>query len=163
MSKYRESLWLPVLTLLAGLIFMLLPVPDWLEQAWPYWVALVLAYWVLEGRFRIGLGHAFLVGLLVDVVSASLLGQHALGLVILTYLITQFRSRIRFFPPWQQALSILILLLNDRIITLWILLLVGERNFSIGFWIAPLIGALLWPWVFLLIDRIRRAARKKST
>ena len=34
----------------------------------PYWLALVLAYWVLEEPDRVGLGFAFLVGLVADLV-----------------------------------------------------------------------------------------------
>jgi rod shape-determining protein MreD len=88
--------------------------------------------------------------------------MHGLGLVILIYLVTRFRARLRFFPPWQQALSVLALLVNDRIIALWILSLKGDELPSAGFWLAPILGTLLWPWIFLLLDRYRSLARHRG-
>jgi rod shape-determining protein MreD len=115
----------------------------------------VVIYWCLETQGLISLGHAFIIGLVLDLLTGSLLGMHALGLVVIVYLVTRFRARLRFFPPWQQALSVLALLINDRIILLWIISLgmPCPRQRSAGPW-----SALLWPWVFLLMDRYRSLA-----
>lgn len=162
MNRKRDSHWPLTLSLIAGVLLMLFPLPEWGEAVRPYFIALVLVYWTVEGSFRISLGISFLIGLFLDVATASLLGQHALGLVVMVYLVQRFRSRIRFFPMWQQSLSVLALLINDRFILLWILLFQGSRQFEWNFWLAPFVGALLWPWLFLLMDRVRRAARSRS-
>jgi rod shape-determining protein MreD len=78
-----------------------------------------------------------------------------LSLVILVYLVLRFRARIRFFPPWQQALSVLALLVNDRIILLWITVLLGEQVPTWHYWLPPLVGMARWPWLFLLLDHLR--------
>jgi rod shape-determining protein MreD len=150
-------------TLAAALLLTLLPLPNLLEPLRPYWVALVLIYWCLETVGLVSLGLAFATGLTLDLLSGSLLGQHALSLVIIVYLATRFRARIRFFPPWQQVLSILGLLLNDRIILLWISSLRGEPLPSLSFWTAPLIGTAIWPWLFLLLDRYRGVMRHRPS
>jgi cell shape-determining protein MreD len=31
-----------------------------------------------------------------------------------------------------------------------------------SFWLAPLVSTLLWPWVFLLLDRYRSVARHRK-
>ena len=103
----------------AGLL-TLIPLPGWLDALRPYWVGLVLIFWALETQDLVTLGLAFTCGLLLDLLTDSLLGLHALSLVVLVYLVIRFRARLRFFPPWQQALSVFALLLNDRIILLWI-------------------------------------------
>jgi len=121
---------------------------------------LVLIYWFLESQEQITLGMAFSIGLLLDLLTGSLLGLHALSLVILVYLVTRFRARLRFFPTWQLALSIFALLLNDRIILLWIISLRGDPVPSLSFWLPPIAGTLLWPVVFLLLDRVRGAMRR---
>lgn len=162
MNSKRNSHWPLTLSLVAGIVLMLFPLPNWGEILRPYFIALVLIYWTVEGSFRFSLGAGFLLGLLLDVATASLLGQHALGLVIMVYLVQRFRSRIRFFPMWQQALVILALLVNDRIILLWILLAQGNQNLELNFWLAPIVGALLWPWLFLLMDRVRHVARSRG-
>jgi cell shape-determining protein MreD len=42
---------------------------------------------------------------------------------------------------------------------LWIISLEGDALPPASFWLAPLISTLLWPWVFLLLDRYRSLAR----
>ena len=150
------------ITLAAAAVLTLLPLPSVLDAMRPYWVALVFVYWALETQDMISLGLAFACGLVLDLLIGSLLGLHALSLVILVYLVTRFRARLRFFPPWQQALSVLGLLLNDRIILLWIISLRGDPLPSLSFWLPPLIGTLLWPWLFILLDRYRGRMRHRT-
>jgi len=149
-------------TLGVAILLTLMPLPPLFELMRPYWVALALIYWGLETQDHISLGLAFTMGILLDLLTASLLGLHALSLVIIIYLVTRFRARLRFFPPWQQALSILALLINDRIILLWIVSLRGEPLPSFDFWLPPIIGTALWPWLFLLLDRYRGVMRHRS-
>lgn len=163
MSDNRESFGLIVLTIIAAILLSMLPLPAFIETFKPYWVALVMIYWSLETRSSISLGLAFLVGILVDIFSGSLLGLHALSLVVMVFLVQRFRSRIRFFPPWQQALSILGLLVNDRIILIWIGALLGEPLPTLSYWLPPLIGMAFWPWLFLLLDSLRANARRSKT
>jgi rod shape-determining protein MreD len=73
--------------------------------------------------------------------------------------VQRFRSRLRFFPPWQQAFSVLGLLVNDRIILIWITVLLGESLPTWKYWLSPLVGMALWPWLFLFLDRIRARQR----
>lgn len=161
MNVRRDNIRIVLVTLIAATLLALVPLPSLLEILWPYWMALVLIYWCLETRGLITLGLAFTLGLMLDFLTGSLLGQHALSLVILVYLVTRFRARLRFFPLWQQALSVLALLLNDRIILLWIISLRGEPLPSFAFWLPPLIGTLVWPGLFLLLDRYRSIIRHR--
>jgi rod shape-determining protein MreD len=158
----RSGIGLPVLTLVLALLLTVMPLPDAVDDWRPYWVALVLIYWHLETEHLQSLGAAFAIGLVLDLTTGTLLGQHALGLLIINFLVGRFRSRIRFFPPWQQALAIGALLFNDRIIQLWILGVLQRGWPDWGWWLPPLTGLLIWPWLFLALDATRsrrRAAR----
>ena len=163
MTPRREHTSTLVLALVVALLLTLLPIPDSLESLRPYWVGLVLTYWALEIREMISLGTAFLIGILLDILTGSLMGMHALSLVVMIYLVQRFRSRLRFFPPWQQALSIFALLINDRIINLWISSLLGEPVPTWQYWLSPLTGMVLWPWLFLFLDRIRAERRQHKS
>jgi rod shape-determining protein MreD len=158
----RDRLSFILVTLAGAMLLTLIPLPSLLDGMWPYWVALVMIYWCLETQGLVSLGLAFLIGLVLDLLTGSLLGLHALSLVIVVYLTTRFRARLRFFPPWQQALSVLALLMNDRIILLWIISLSGEPLPSLEFWLPPITGTLLWPWLFLLLDRYRGVMKHRS-
>lgn len=154
--KNQNAPWQAVLlsTVLA-LLLSIVPLPGWLQIYWPYWLALVMIYWGLETNQMLGLGRAFLLGLVLDLLAGTLLGQHGLSLLILAYLLGLFRHRIRFFPPWQQTLAVLALLLNDRVIQLWVVMASQGTFPGWHFWWPPLIAALLWPWIFLLLDYLR--------
>lgn len=162
MSSADRANWTLAASLLAAVILTLMPLPALVEDARPYWAALVLIYWNLEaGRLR-HLGQAFLGGLVLDLLTGALLGQHALSLLIISYLVERFRFRIRFFPPWQQAAVVMLLLFNDRIVQLWVVGLVGDSWPSWQWWLAPVTGLLLWPWLFLLLDALRQRERRRS-
>jgi rod shape-determining protein MreD len=159
MSRSNPGTRILLLSLVAALVLTMMPLPDEVLPARPYWVALVLIYWNLEaGRLR-HLGQAFALGLLLDLMTGALLGQHALSLLVISYLTERFRNRLRFFPPWQQAAAVMALLFNDRIVQLWIIGLTGDAWPPWTWWLAPLVGLMIWPWLFLLLDRLRQYER----
>ena len=159
MSRARNGWILPV-SIVIALLLGLLPLPPVLQPLRPYWLALVLAYWVIEAPERAGLGFAFIVGLVADLMFGGLLGEQALRLVIMTFILQRFRARLRFFPLSQQALAIGVLLLNDRVVTAAIQLVLGEPALPWNYWWAPLLGMLLWPPLFVLLDALRLGKRK---
>ena len=163
MNMNRESHGLVFLTIVAAILLSLLPLPDMLAPLKPYWVAMVMIYWALETHDTIGLGTTFLIGLALDVFSGSPMGIHALSLVIMVFLVQRFRPRLRFFPPWQQALSVLALLVNDRVILIWVNALLGEPLPTWQYWLPPVVALAIWPWLFLLLDRMRASARQRSS
>lgn len=154
MSRARRP-WLFPASICVALLLGLLPLPTMLQALRPYWLALVLAYWLLEDHERVGLGLAFVIGLFADIAFGNLLGEQALRLTVMTFILQRFRPQLRFFPMAQQALAIGGLLLNDQII-------VGAVHFMFGHpirgwmqWWTPLIGAVLWPPLFVLLDGLR--------
>jgi len=159
MNKQRLSLWWFIGTLAFALVSMLVPLPGVLEPFKPYWPALVLLYWSLESEDRVTLGLAFMVGLGADLLNGVVLGEQALRLCALVFIALRFRSRLRFFPMWQQALAVLALLLNDRILLLIVRVLAGGTLPPASWWISPFVGAALWPFLFLLLDDLRARLR----
>ena len=158
MSRARRTWLLPV-SLLLALLLGLLPLPAVLQPFRPYWIALVLAYWVLEAPDRVGLGVAFVVGIVADVAFGGLLGEQALRLVVMAFILQRFRTRLRFFPVAQQALAIGGLLLNDRVITAALHFVLGERQLPAPYWCAPAVGMVLWVPLFVLLDALRLERR----
>jgi rod shape-determining protein MreD len=163
MNRTRANSALFWSSLLACYLLQLMPLPQALLPLKPYWLALALVYWALESPERVGLGLAFVLGLLGDVVTGELLGEHALRLCILCFILLRFRARLRFFPMWQQALAVFALLLNDRIVLLMVRACAGEPSPPVTFWLAPLTGMVAWPWLFLLLDDLRSRLRVRES
>lgn len=155
--RRKSSPW-PVLTfsVLIACLLTVIRVPEWAEPLMPFWLGLVMLYWALELPEYAGIGTAWLAGLLLDLVTGSLLGQHALQLTIMIYIALRFRRRIRLFLPWQQALTVLALLINNRIVTLWIRGVLGVPWPDYSFWLSPLVGTMVWPFVVITLDGLRR-------
>jgi rod shape-determining protein MreD len=156
-----HSPWLLPLSIVVALLLGLLPLPAQIAPLRPYWLALVLAYWVIETPERAGLGFAFTVGLIADLVFGSLLGEHALRLVVMAFILQRFRARLRFFPMSQQALAIGGLLLNDRIVAAGLHVVLGMPPLAPLYWLAPLVGMLLWIPTFVLLDALRFGAWRR--
>ena len=144
-----------VLTLALGLLFDLLP---WGNIAVvPDLTATVLAFWCIHQPRRVGIGIAWTLGLLLDVGNGALLGQHALGYSVLAFLAFALHRRILWFPPWQQALHILLLLLSTQLLTLVIRIAAGAGFPGWTYFAGSFICAALWPVLsFLLLLPQRR-------
>ena len=146
------------LSLLTGLILMILPLPESVLYYRPHWVALMLIYWSLALPERVGLWFAFFSGIVVDVSQGTLLGQHALALVIIISINLTFYQRIRVMALVQQALYVFGLLMVGQVIIVWMEGIMGRPTPIIAFIAAPFIGMLFWPLVFVILRGIRRKA-----
>jgi rod shape-determining protein MreD len=158
MSRHAPG-WLMPVSVVAALLLGLLPLPVWMQPYRPYWLALVVVYWVIEAPDRFGLGFAFLAGVLADLCFGSVLGEQALRLTVMAFIVQRFRAQLRFFPLSQQALAIAGLLLNDRVIVGLLHLALGEPQPALAAWWSPMVGMVLWAPVFLLLDRLRLGSR----
>ena len=158
----RRRLWILPVSIIIALLLGLLPLPFLVQGLRPYWLALVVAYWVIEAPDSAGLGFAVIVGLVADLMFGTLLGEQALRLLIMAFILQRFRARLRFFPMSQQALAIGGLLLNDRIVTTVVHLALGEPTLPWQYWWAPLLGMLFWPPLFVLMDALRLGRRKRG-
>ena len=159
MSRPRRG-WIMPVSIILALLLGLLPLPEVLQPLRPYWLALIMAYWVIEAPDSAGLGFGFAVGVIADLMFGGLLGEQALRLVIMTFILQRFRARLRFFPMSQQALAIGVLLLNDRVVTGAVHLALGEPALPWNYWWAPVLGMLLWPPLFLMLDALRLGKRQ---
>lgn len=151
----RHGAWVIVMSFVAALALTILPLPVRVDVYRPEWVALVLIYWCLALPERVGIGIAWGMGLLLDVIKGALLGQHALSLAVVAYIALKLHRRIRVFPIWQQALSVLLLVALQQMLVLWIKGISGQPPWSWTYWLPSLISMLLWPWVFFALRELR--------
>ncbi len=144
------------LTLLVGFLLTIMPLPEWLQTYRPQWVALILIYWCMALPERVGVGVGFTAGLLLDVLSGTLLGQYALGFSVIAFLALKLHLRVRVLPLRQQVITVFILLLVERLLALWSTGAAGYPTPSLWYWTTPIISMLLWPWVYLTLRKVRR-------
>jgi rod shape-determining protein MreD len=110
-------------------------------------------YWSIEAPRTGGLTLAFIAGLSLDVVRGVVLGQHALALVLTAAWATHLRLRLRVSSVLTQALTIFVLLTGYQFVLFWIDGATGNPVTTFSRWLAPFVGALLWPLLTGLLDR----------
>lgn len=143
-------------TFIIALILQVFPLPLWAHQARPDIALLVLIYWSMALPNRIGIAAAVVTGIIVDVLTSSLLGQHALAYVLSVYIVLIMHKRLRLLPMWQQAITVLFILYIERIVAALILGITDGLFPDLLFWLPPVIGMFLWPWIFITLREIRQ-------
>jgi rod shape-determining protein MreD len=144
------------LTFVAAFVLTMLPLPDWAESVRPEWVVLVLIYWCIALPHRVGVFTAWIVGLFLDVANSALLGQNAVAMALVAYLAIKLHLRIRLFPLWQQAMSVLVLVALYQMITLWVKGMIGATTQGWSYWLHSVTSMAFWPIVFLVLRFLRR-------
>jgi rod shape-determining protein MreD len=148
--------WVIWLTLMLALLLSVAPMPPFMEIGRPLWLALFLTFWVLVLPHRIGMISAWCLGLVEDVLFGSLLGQNALILTLIIFLVLSLHRRLQMFPMWQQSLVLLVVFGIAQLVQLWLNALTGNRPPTLAFVLPALISALLWPWVFAILRGLQQ-------
>ena len=148
-----------ILTFIIALLLTVIPLPDSVRYLRPDWVGLVLIYWCMALPERVGVTTGWFVGLMVDLLTGTLLGQHALSLTIVAWLTQKFHQRLRLVPVWQQSLTILVLLVLHQLLALWISRIIGRPGAPWFFWMPSVLGMIIWPLVHSTLRGMRRGFR----
>ncbi len=159
MSAARSGYTAIVLSFVVALMLTALPMPAWAALWRPAWVALVLIYWCMAAPTYTGVVMGWTLGLFLDVLAGTLLGQHALALAIVAFVAHRFHRQVRVFPIWQQGVSVFGLVFLYQALILWITGIQGMPILAAAYWSSPLVSMLLWPWIFIVLRDVRRRYR----
>ena len=143
-----------MLSALVALALAILPLPGAVDAFRPDFLVLVVLYWSIESPRAGGLTLAFMSGLALDVIQGVVLGQHALALTLMAGYATHLRLRLRVFSILSQSLTIFALLTGYQFVLFWVDGATGNPVTTFGRWLAPVIGALLWPLLVGLLSRL---------
>lgn len=150
-------IWASLIAALA--LNMLQNMALWGRAAWvPDILALVLVFWSVHQPLRIGVGTAFLLGLAMDVHQGALLGQHALAYAMLSFLAIGIHRRLLWFKVLSQTVQMLPLFVAMHVLILAVRLLSGGVFPGWSILLAPLLEALLWPAISVLLLLPQRQA-----
>ncbi|PLC02026.1 rod shape-determining protein MreD [Variovorax sp. RO1] len=151
----QQQLLLPVspvfmwTSLLVALLVNMIPIG---RAAWmPDLLALVIVFWGVHQPARVGIGAAFMFGLLMDVHQASMLGQHALSYTTLGFFAAMIHRRLLWYPVLSQALQVLPLFALSQFIEVITRMIGGGVFPGWGVLISPALEAALWPLASALL------------
>ena len=162
MQLRPEYLLLPVsrgfitFSIMAAFLLNILPwgryyfVPDFL--------ALVFVFWNIRQPRQVGMGIAFVFGLLMDIHQANLLGEHALAYTLLSFGAITMHRRVTFFKLGGQMLHVLPLFIIAQCVQMVIHLIVGGSWPPLNYFLQAFVTVLLWPLADLLLMAPQRRA-----
>ena len=154
-ERMRDSFGRLLITVVVALVLTVLPLPPWLAAVRPAFLVVTVLYWSVAAPRTGGIGLGFFSGLALDVFRGAVLGEHALALTAITYVVVREHQKIRLKPSFQQALIMLGALVAYEFILFAIDGWTGHPMTSPLRWIHTLTGALIWPVASAVLDRVR--------
>lgn len=140
--------------LTAALVLSILPMPELFHGFRPPWILLLLLYveYYLPNKFNICI--ILFIGLLLDVLLATVIGEHSFALLFTTWIASSKARRFQFFSMLQQICLIGFFCFMYQFLISLIDGLLGF-NYSIYMSLASAgLGMFFWPWLRLLGDNM---------
>lgn len=144
-----------LLTLIAAVALQIVVLPPSVAPFRPMWLALIIVYWALNAPNLPILVAAWVLGLSSDVLFNTALGQHALGLVLLAFVIRRLQPVLTMFPLWQSTLAMIPAWAGYGFLMFWIDGLTRHPADPMLRWMPVLSTALAWPLLAALLGELR--------
>ena len=142
-----------------ALVLTVVQLPQWLFYFWPDWIALIIVYWALMVPDRIGPFVGFVIGTLLEVLFVRKFGVLGLGLATLAFIVNRTHLQLRALSVWQQLLLVGLFLAIFKLLTGWLYGMVSDFTITGEYWYSILGGMLVWPFIFILLEELRRKLR----
>jgi len=75
---------------------------------------------------------------------------------VVVYLALTLHQRVQIYPLWQQTLFVWVLLLVERLLSLWVLGATGQPTPTLIYWAPTFLGLILWPWLSVVLSDLAR-------
>ena len=115
---------------------------------------------------KVGISEALVIGLLLDILTGSILGLHALLFVLVTYICQRFFYQFRVAPVLQQSIILFFLFFVFKIILAFDFVdvssgvSVSDIQYLLNASTFAFLSSLMWPIIFFILREIRRKKDK---
>jgi rod shape-determining protein MreD len=143
-------------TMLVGLVFQLYPWSNSGIIIRPDFLLVIAIYWLLQAPYHCNIGWVWFAGLLVDLATGSLLGQHALAFSITAFLGLIYQRRLILFTPWQLYLYVLLLFGAQRVLIMLLKVFAGGEVPDWSYGLPVISDLILWQIMVLWFGALTR-------
>ncbi|NWO05573.1 MAG: rod shape-determining protein MreD [Alteromonadaceae bacterium] len=145
-----------VLSVVVALVLSISLFPvDWLAFR-PEWLGLVVFYWTFRAPAQFGVLLAGCLGLLLDSLEGTALGINAAAMAVIAFLVLAMHQRLRMYPLPQQCLVVFLILGTNQMLVHFLKQLVGADSPGFVYLWPAATGALVWPVLTAVLDRLNR-------
>jgi len=141
------------LIMIIALILTILPLPVALAIFRPAWVLLVILYIELFNTEEFRLSLLFFIGLILDALLATVIGEHTFALIFVSFLVLGKVRRFHLYSLSQQTLFIGLYCGLYQFIIYLIDAFLGYNSSLSQVLLSSLTSMLLWPWLQALLEK----------
>lgn len=156
MGRTAQEYWLIALGFFFALLVAIYPFSQPLAWLRPALVCLLVIFWVLWTPRPLGVGAAWLIGLLQDVLEGNVWGAHAVGLAVVAYICLVSYRRLRSYSLSQQTFWVMVFVGVHQLVVNWIQGVGGASVPASHVLGSTLVSALCWPFLVLCMNWLRR-------
>ncbi|MDP8566334.1 rod shape-determining protein MreD [Methylophilus aquaticus] len=143
-------------TMLVGLVFQLYPWSSSGVIIRPDFLLVIALYWLLQSPYHCNVGWVWFAGLLVDLSTGSLLGQHAFTFAVTAFLGLVYQRRLVLFNRWQLYLYVVTLFGVQRLLILLLKLFAGSEMPDWTYSLPVISDLLLWQIMIMAFGELTR-------
>jgi len=147
--------WVIFLSFMVALLLVVYPLSG--DNRWlrPEFMPMLVIYWVMNLPQQSSMLSVWGLGCAQDLLEGSVLGQHALALMAVTYVCLLSYQRMRNYVIWHQAFFVFVIVGLHQLIDNWVHSLGGNAAPSLVFLLPAFTSALLWPLLWLYLEKLR--------
>ncbi len=138
-------------------ILTVFPLPQSVQWYRPQWMLMfVIACQLMQPKLFNAL-IAWGIGILVDVLLGTPLGEHALVYAVICYITAFMRPKLILEPIWTQLGKIFLLVCLGQISLLWFHVFAGQNPQTLLYWFGTVTSCLVWPafaWLLRVISQL---------
>lgn len=137
-------------------IWPLAPAYQWYRPQWMF--MFVILCQLLQPRYFNPL-IAWGVGLCLDSLLGTPLGEYAFICAVLAYLTSLLRGMFVRRPFWLQIEKILLLICLGQMLVFWFHAFMGDHAHALRYWAGSIVSGVVWPMFVLFFHFIRQIFR----
>jgi rod shape-determining protein MreD len=154
MASTYTFFWLFPISFFFAFVLTVLPLPLAVSAWRPEWSALLLVFWTIHSRERVGIVVAWCLGVFMDVLEGTTFGVNAIAFAVVSYLILSMHQRIKMFPLMQQSVIVFMLIGINLMVVHLINNLTAFPVTGFSYLKPALTSALLWPFIYSVMQRM---------
>jgi len=152
-----------IVSLIVAMILTILPLPQWASYARPQWILMLLLFWMVALPSQpIGVVTVFFLGLLMDLLTGTVLGQQAFSLLLVSYGLLTLLPNFWRFPLWRQTLVMVPVTLGYLFTMVTISSIFAQTTWTPQYFLSVATSVVIWPWLSLIQKDFFQRLREPS-